>query len=130
VDADGVQLPGNGLAVRDARRIIGSDRLIGVSLHDTGELERAADADFVLFGPVFATESKRRFGPPQGLERLAEFVAASTVPVCAVGGITAERVPEVIAAGAAGVAVIGAVFDRGAEHAALAAEELRHALGA
>jgi thiamine-phosphate pyrophosphorylase len=67
-------------------------------------------ADFLLFGPVWETASKFKFGPPQGVDRLARLCAAARQPVLAVGGVTAERVAEVRAAGASGVAVIGAVF--------------------
>ena len=68
-------------------------------------------ADFVLFGPVFATPSKAAYGSPQGLERLAEVASAVACPVIAVGGITAGRVAPCRAAGAAGVAAIRGLFD-------------------
>lgn len=85
---------------------------IGVSVHrpsEAGEAE-ADGAAFVVFGPVYDTTSKRAFGPPQGLEPLAQTVRAVKIPVFAIGGITPERVPEVRAAGAAGVAVISAIL--------------------
>jgi len=128
--ADGVQLPAEGLPVEKARALVGAGALIGVSLHRPDELPRATGADFVLFGPVFETPSKRAFGPPQGLERLAEFAAASSLPVCAVGGITVERVGDVLSAGAAGVAVIAAILDAGEHGAARATAALVAALGA
>ncbi|HKW91333.1 MAG TPA: thiamine phosphate synthase, partial [Methylomirabilota bacterium] len=64
----------------------------------------------VVFGPVYDTASKRRYGPPQGLAALEAVARAVARPVVAVGGITPERVPEVMATGAAGVAVIGAIY--------------------
>jgi len=118
------------MPVESARAILGKGSLIGVSVHGVDELPRAAGADFVLFGPVFDTPSKRAFGPPQGLERLAACAAASSLPVCAVGGITVERVPNVLSAGAAGVAVIGAILGAGERGAARATAALVAALGA
>lgn len=109
--ADGVQLPGDGLPVADARMLLGRQRLIGRSVHDARELAASAAADFVLFGPVYDTPAKRAYGPPQGLERLAAVTRAASVPVLAVGGIVPERVGELLAAGAAGIAVIGAILD-------------------
>lgn len=127
VDADGVHLPANGLPAAVVRPLAGG-RWIGASVHSLDELERARSADFVVFGPVYETPSKRAFGPPQGLERLAEIVRQASVPVVAVGGIVPERVAGVIAAGAAGVAVIGAILD--ADDPAGAVRRFRAALDA
>jgi thiamine-phosphate pyrophosphorylase len=124
--ADGVHLPESGLPVAAARGLVGAGRLVGSSVHAAGLLGARAGADFVLFGPVFDTPAKRAFGPPQGLERLAEVVRATALPVLAVGGVTSGRVPDVLRAGAVGVAVIGAVLD--AEDPAAAVAELRRAL--
>src|SRR5262249_60508660 len=60
-------------------------------------------ADWIVFGPVYDTASKRAYGPPQGLNRLAEVTGVVKIPVIAIGGITPERVAEVLAAGARGV---------------------------
>lgn len=109
--ADGVQLPANGLPVAAARRLLGADATVGCSVHSADELARAGGCELVLFGPVYDTPAKRIFGPPQGLAALRAMVRASRVPVFAVGGITPERVAEVRAAGASGVAVIGAILD-------------------
>ena len=92
-----------------------SDRfLIGVSTHSPGEAEaaQAGGADFILFGPVFQTESKRQFGRPQGLNKLAEVVeAVESLPVIAIGGISLENVSRCLQHGAAGVAAIGLLND-------------------
>jgi thiamine-phosphate pyrophosphorylase len=109
--ADGVHLPETGLPVAAARGIVGPDRLVGCSVHAASLLAARSGADFVLFGPVYDTPAKRAFGAPQGIARLAEVARASRVPVLAVGGITPERVPDVLRAGATGVAVIGAILD-------------------
>ena len=67
-------------------------------------------ADFIVFGPIYDTASKRPFGPPQGLEALRRVTAAVATPVLAIGGISAARVRDVLAAGAVGVAVICAIL--------------------
>ena len=112
VGADGVQRTYASLPVAALRGITPPGFLIGASAHSTAEAREAAaqGADFVVFGPVYDTPSKRRYGSPQGLAALEAAATASTRPVLAVGGITPERVPEVCAAGAAGVAVIGAIY--------------------
>lgn len=95
------------------RGILHPGQLVGRSVHDL-ERARAAEAggaDYVTFGPVFDTPSKRRYGPPVGLPRLREVCAELTIPVLAIGGIHRDRVPQCLEAGAAGVAVIGAVWD-------------------
>ena len=110
----GVHLRSNSLPVAAVRRMIGRDRLIGVSTHSLTEVRDAGreGADYVVFGPVFDTPSKRPFGSPFGLEKLAEVCRASSVPVFAIGGITAQSVPDVRQAGAHGIAVIGAILSR------------------
>jgi len=81
---------------------------IGASCHST-EAARAAEgagADYIFFGPVFATPSKSAFGAPQGIERLGEVCRAVRIPVLAIGGVTVENAHSCLAAGAAGVAAI------------------------
>jgi thiamine-phosphate pyrophosphorylase len=96
-------------AIRLVReREFGGDFLVGTSAHSV-ELVRAAEdngANYVIFGPVFATPSKAAFGPPQGLERLAEVSRSASIPVIAIGGITVENAPDCVAAGAGGIAGI------------------------
>ena len=85
------------------------DFLVGVSTHHVTEVEVASilGADFVVFGPIFDTESKRAYGPPQGLSKLREVVGTiDDVPVIAIGGITLENVADCFKAGASGVAAI------------------------
>lgn len=109
VDADGVQLGTQSMAPDAVRPLLPPNRLIGLSTHAPGEAA-GADVDFVVFGPVHATPSKAAFGPPQGEAALRAAVAASTVPVVAIGGVTAETASALRAAGAAGVAVIRAIL--------------------
>jgi thiamine-phosphate pyrophosphorylase len=85
-----------------------SDFLIGVSCHSL-ESARAAErggADYVFFGPVFATPSKAAFGLPQGIERLHEICVSVAIPVLAIGGVSLKNADDCITAGAAGIAAI------------------------
>ena len=108
--AGGVQLTTRSLPASVVRHVCGEDFLIGVSTHsmETALAARAGGADFVVFGPVFETESKRAFGPPQGVEKLREVASAlAGFPVVAIGGINLENVLECFSAGASGMAAIG-----------------------
>lgn len=113
VGADGVHLPSASPASPEAvRHVIGPQRFLGVSTHAASEAEAAAraGADFVVFGPVYETPSKRPYGAPQGIEALAEACRRAPIPVLAIGGVTPSSVCEVRAAGASGVAVIRALL--------------------
>lgn len=112
VDADGVHLGNHSLPVAVARQVLGCKRLLGVSTHHPDEVSRAAaaGADFVTFGPVYATPSKLPYGSPVGLKPLAALCAAAPLPVFALGGVTAARLPELRAVGCQRVAVIGAIL--------------------
>ncbi|HET7873944.1 MAG TPA: thiamine phosphate synthase [Methylomirabilota bacterium] len=112
VGADGVQRTQASLPVGVLRGIAPRPFLIGASVHSEAEAREAAaeGADFLVFGPVYDTPSKRQYGPPQGLDALGRVVSAVDVPVLAVGGVTPPRVPELLAAGAQGVAVISAIL--------------------
>jgi thiamine-phosphate pyrophosphorylase len=129
VQADGVQRTGESLPVAALRRLGGPGFLVGASVHSLDEARQAEEegADFLLFGPVYETPSKRPWGPPQGLGRLSAVARQSRRPVLAIGGVTAARVPEVLDAGAAGVGVISAIL--GAERPAEATLAFLHALG-
>lgn len=109
----GVHLGEDGLSVKDARhldtsRASTSHFLFGVSCHSLHAAKSAAadGADYIFFGPVFATPSKAAFGEPQGLARLREICAAVNIPVLAIGGITLANAAACFAAGAAGIAAI------------------------
>jgi thiamine-phosphate pyrophosphorylase len=111
-NAAGVHLGENSVAVEAVsawRRAAGrADFLIGASCHSL-ESARGAErggADYVFFGPVFATPSKAAFGPPHGIERLREVCGAIAIPVLAIGGINLENARECVEAGAAGIAAI------------------------
>lgn len=112
VGAGAVQRTSRSLPVRDMRAISAGALRVGASVHSLEEsLEaEAAGADWLTFGPVYDTPAKRAYGPPQGLGALERVTRAVRIPVVAIGGITAERVGEVRAAGAHGVAAISAIL--------------------
>jgi thiamine-phosphate pyrophosphorylase len=112
VAADGVQLGKNTLPVSEARRILGSERLIGYSAHGADEALQAQrdGADFVTLGPVYHTPSKAIYGEPLGLGVLVEAARIMSIPVFALGGITQALVAEVLSGGAHGVALISAIM--------------------
>ena len=129
VGADAVQRTSASLPVDDIRAIAGGRLRIGASVHSLEDAVEAElkGADWVTFGPIYETPSKRPFGPPQGLERLATVSRGLRIPVVAIGGITPERVAEVLAAGARGVAVISGIL--AADSAADATRRFLKALG-
>ena len=107
--ADGVQVGNRGLPIASVRRI-GPHLQVGASVHSAVEAARSAaeGADWITFGHVFASTSHPG-EEPRGVDALAEVARGVSVPVIAIGGIAVERVPLVLAAGAAGVAVISAI---------------------
>jgi thiamine-phosphate pyrophosphorylase len=112
IGADAVQRTHASLPVDDLRALAAGRLRVGASVHS---LEEAVDAelkgaDWVTYGPVYDTPSKRAYGAPQGLERLASVARGLRIPVIAIGGITPERVKDVREAGARGVAVISAIL--------------------
>ncbi len=130
VDADGVHLGQTDLPIEDARRIA-PDLWIGVSTHNLAQVRAASEAgaDYLGFGPVFATTTKANPDPVQGLEGLRAAVAAATGrPVVAIGGITAATAGEVYRTGAHAICAIGAV--NGARDPRDAARQLARGSGA
>jgi thiamine-phosphate pyrophosphorylase len=107
--ADGVHLTSQSMRADIVRQLCSKEFLVGVSTHSLAEAKAAREggASFVLFGPVFETESKRAFGPPQGLEKLREVTRELALfPVIAIGGVTLENSGECFRTGASGVAAI------------------------
>lgn len=117
--ADGLHLAGSSLGVAEARTVVGASLAIGVSTHDGDGPARWEGADYAMHAPVFPPNSKHGEAAPLGAQGLARFCGACSLPVWALGGITAERLPELSRSGAAGAAGIGAVWsgdlDPGAE---------------
>jgi thiamine-phosphate pyrophosphorylase len=110
--ADGVHFAADSFSIADARELLGPSKLIGCSTHGLEEVKSSAraGADFAVFGPVYDPISKRAYRPACGVEAIRAACAASTIPVYALGGITADRIRELQDSGIAGVSVIGSVF--------------------
>lgn len=109
--ADGVHLGQDDLPLKEARKIIGRDRLIGISTHN---LEQAAEAerdgaDYIGFGPVFATLTKDA-GRPKGISMLREIRKQVHIPVVAIGGISLENIGSVLQTGVDAVALASAIL--------------------
>ena len=115
VDADGVHLGRESIPPEAARKVVGSRMLIGVSTHNLEEARaaEAAGADFITFGPVFATPLKIQYGAPAGVDALREVKKHIGIPVFGLGGIGPDNIQEVMRAGADGVAMISAIFAAG-----------------
>jgi thiamine-phosphate pyrophosphorylase len=105
--ADGVHVGQDDLAVEDVRLIVGADAIVGVSTHDSEQIALAAQtsASYIAVGPIYGTATKETGYTARGLD-LVRAAAATGKPVVAIGGITLDRAPDVLAAGASSVAVI------------------------
>jgi len=105
--ADGVHVGQDDLTVADVRAVVGGEALVGVSTHDEAQIAAAArtSASYIAVGPVYSTSTKDTGYSARGLD-LVRLASATGKPVVAIGGITLERAPEVIDAGASSVAVI------------------------
>lgn len=111
-DADGVHLGQTDLPVAEAREILGQEKIIGISTHSLEQFRLAlgTSADYIAIGPIFPTATKENHDPVVGVELLREAKRLADRPIVAIGGITPERAPEVIEAGADSVAVISALY--------------------
>lgn len=111
LDADGVQLPVNGFPIASARKMLGKDRLIGLSCHSEADVRKACNerADFAVLGPVYDTPSKRKYGPALGLDTFRKIREQTKTPLFAIGGMNLSRLDAVFKAGADGVALISAI---------------------
>ncbi|TAK75268.1 MAG: thiamine phosphate synthase [Dehalococcoidia bacterium] len=112
VGAHGVHLGRNDLDVTTARTILGAGALIGGTANSYEEAARVwtSGVDYLGVGPIYGTRSKANPAPEMGLDTLRRICADAPVPVVAIGSITAQRIPEVMAAGAYGVAVLSEVL--------------------
>jgi thiamine-phosphate pyrophosphorylase len=111
VQAEGVHLGQNDFPIPLARKLLGPEVIIGGSASNLEEARKCLleGADYVGFGPVYATSSKGDAGPASGLDLLKKIVESVPLPVIAIGGITEENLPEVLKTGVHGIAVISAV---------------------
>jgi len=111
VDADGVHLGQEDIPVHIARRILGKDKIIGLSTHSYQEAIEAnsLEINYIGFGPIFQSRTKM-VTSPLGIDAIRMIRDSITVPIIAIGGISDENVADVIKGGAAGVAVISAIL--------------------
>ena len=111
VQARGLHVGQQDFPVDVARRVLGPAPILGASASTIEQAQEAEamGATYIGFGPVYPTQSKANAGATQGLERLQACAEAVDCPVIAIGGITPQRVPDVLRAGAYGVAVLSAV---------------------
>jgi len=108
VDADGVHVGQEDLPLEATRKVLGPDKIVGVSTHDPVQAVAAEQggADYIGFGPLFGTNTKPTGYTARGLDQLREIRALVRLPIVAIGGITAERAPTALATGANAVAMI------------------------
>jgi thiamine-phosphate pyrophosphorylase len=123
-DADGVHVGRDDAPLAEARRLVGPNRIVGVSTHSRAEIDAADGADYLGVGTIFATPTKTE--DAVGLELVRVAAETARVPWFAIGGIDLANIDAVAAAGAHGVAVVRAIRD--AEDPESAARELRAAL--
>jgi thiamine-phosphate pyrophosphorylase len=112
LDADGVHLGQGDLPFDLARKVMGPDKLIGISTHNSDQVREATigKPDYLGFGPIFTPGSKQDHDPVVGLEGLRAMRSLTSLPIFAIGGIQIDQVREVMRAGADGVAVISAIL--------------------
>jgi thiamine-phosphate pyrophosphorylase len=112
VEADGVHLGLNSLPIHRVRRLLGADKLIGLSCHNqiNAIMAQESGADFITFGPVYYTPSKANYGKPVGVDRLEIVSHLLEIPVFALGGIKKSNITEVVAAGASGISLVSAII--------------------
>ena len=112
VDADGVHLGQEDLPYAEARKVMGPNRIIGLSTHNADQVREAdrLKPDYIGFGPIFKPGSKQDHDPIVGVAGLRAIRSLTPLPIFAIGGITLDQVGEVMRAGANGIAVISAVL--------------------
>ncbi|WP_456397111.1 thiamine phosphate synthase [Desulfurobacterium sp.] len=113
VSADGVHVGQSDLPVSVIRRIAGKYFVVGLSTHDLFQVGNAnkEEVDYIGFGPVFPTNTKKNPDPVVGVGSLREAVKKSVHPVVAIGGINSDNIDSVLMCKSAGIAVVRAVFD-------------------
>jgi thiamine-phosphate diphosphorylase len=128
VDADGAHVGQDDMPGTLARRLLGPERILGISAGNMDEAQAAVDAgaDYLGVGPIYATRGKADAGQPTGPGLLTQIASRYNTPQVAIGGITVENTRELVQAGAAGIAVITAVVN--AEDITAAARSLIEAL--
>ena len=112
IDADGAHVGQTDLPLKEARLLLGRDKILGVSTHTLEQVTAAAkqDPDYIAYGPIFATTTKSEHEAVVGVGSLRRVRQQASVPLFAIGGIEAGHVSEIVEAGADGVAVCSAVL--------------------
>lgn len=125
IDADGVHLGQDDMPIKLARKILGKNKIIGISVGNVDEAKEAEKdgADYVGIGAIFFTGSKKDIDTPIGTSGLKEVVESVNIPSVAIGGVNKENLSEVIKTGTNGAAVISAIL--GKENIEQAAKELK-----
>lgn len=128
--ANGVHVGQEDLGVEEARHVIGRDKLVGVSTHNLEQFQHAvvSSADYIAVGPIFATGTKSNPDPVVGTEFVRKVRPLTDKPIVAIGGVTLQRAPEIIEAGADCVALISDIL--GAREPAMRARQYIDLLGA
>jgi len=110
--ASGVHVGQEDLGVEEARAVVGTGKMVGISTHNRGQFEQAAatSADYIAVGPIFSTSTKLNPDPVVGTEFIRNVRALTEKPIVAIGGITLERATDVVGAGADSVAVISDIL--------------------
>ena len=111
VNADGVHLGQNDMPLRIARKILGNEKIIGVSVNNEREIKLAEEyrADYIAFSPIFPTPTKTDTPPALGLNGVKELKELTPIPCVAIGGINYENVCDVMRTGVDGAAVVSAI---------------------
>ena len=111
VQADGVHLGQEDLPLPAARKLLGQEKIIGLTVHSPAEARQAeaAGADYLGVSPIFTTQTKLDAGPPAGIQLIRQIKSAVKIPLIAIGGINLANAPEVVRAGADGLCAISAV---------------------
>ncbi|MDP3182920.1 MAG: thiamine phosphate synthase [Desulfobaccales bacterium] len=115
VDADGVHLGQDDLPYAVARKLLGPQKIIGITVHTVEEARQAQKlgADYLGVSPIFATHTKSDAGEPKGVALIKQIRKQVSIPIIAIGGITLANAGEVIRAGADGLCAISAVVTKG-----------------
>ena len=115
--ADGVHLGQKDLPPRIARKLLGKNKMVGLSTHTTAEASRAGKlaskglVDYISFGPVFSTKTKKNARKAVGTAKLKKVKKSVNLPVVAIGGIKEENIPEVLKTGVDSVAMISGILE-------------------
>jgi len=114
VGADGVHLGQEDLPLPVARKVLGQERIIGMTVHSLEKARQAETegADYLGLSPIFITQTKMDAGPPAGIQLIEQIKSAVKIPVVAIGGINLANAPDVIRAGADMLCAISAVVSR------------------